>query len=369
MFIPSMRGGGAQRVVLNLANAFVRRGLSVNLLLAQAQGPYLNDVASEVRIIDFGVSRSILALPHLVRHLSHESPDFLLSALNYANLLTTWAAMIARAETKIILTVHGTISRSDSELDGWKDQIMPSLIRLFYSRADAVVVVSHGAADDLKRKTGISDDMLHVIHNPVVTPDMLDRADEKPPPFWDMSGDYSTVISAGRLNAHKDFPTLIRAFKRVQKQRNTRLIIMGEGSKRTSLENLVSDLGLEDSVLLPGFVKNPYAVMARGDVFVLPSSSEGFGNVLVEAMALGVPVVSTDCPNGPAEILEGGEWGELVPVGDESALSEAICRTLENPIGAERLMTRANSFTSDRIASQYIDLMSELHPETLLAHI
>jgi glycosyltransferase involved in cell wall biosynthesis len=361
MFIPSMHGGGAQRVVLNLANAFVQRGLPVNLLLAQARGPYLSDVASEVRIIDFDVKRSVFALPHLVRHMRRERPNFLLSALNYANLLAMWAAMIARTETKTILTVHSTLSRdTNTGLQGVKERALPVLMRWAYPRSNAVVVVSEGAAQDLKQQINLPDWQVKVINNPVVTPDMIRKAKE-PPPAIIKNIEEPIILGAGRLNPHKDFETLVRAFRRVRQQCEAQLIIIGEGGEREALESLINKLGQSDSVQMPGFFGNPYPVMARSNVFVLSSSSEGFGNVLVEAMAMGVPVVSTDCPNGPAEILEGGKWGKLVPVGDARAMSKAICETLKNPPDPGGLLRRAGKFTSERIAEKYLDLISSLH--------
>ena len=188
---------------------------------------------------------------------------------------------------------------------------------------------------------------------------MIRKAREPAPAFLE-DIEEPIILGAGRLNPHKDFRTLVRAFKCVRQQCEAQLVIIGEGGEREELESLINDLGLTDSVQLPGFVRNPYAVIARSNVFVLSSSSEGFGNVLVEAMALGVPVVSTDCPNGPAEILEGGKWGRLVSVGDVKAMSKAIFETLNNPPESSGLLKRAGSFTSKRIAGQYLDLVSSL---------
>ncbi|NLO89188.1 MAG: glycosyltransferase, partial [Clostridia bacterium] len=188
----------------------------------------------------------------------------------------------------------------------------------------AVVAVSQGVADDLVKTTGLMRELIKVIYNPIVTPELLEKAKESIGHPWFKPGQPPVILSAGRLTAAKDFPTLIHAFARVRAERLARLMILGEGEERPNLESLVRELGLESDVSMPEFVENPYAYMARAAVFVLSSAWEGFGNVLVEAMAVGTPVVSTDCPSGPAEILEGGKWGKLVPVGDVEKLAKAL---------------------------------------------
>jgi glycosyltransferase involved in cell wall biosynthesis len=193
-----------------------------------------------------------------------------------------------------------------------------------------------------------------VIYNPVDTDHIKTLATAPLEHPWFAPGAVPVVLSAGRLTRQKDFPSLLRAFAQVRQSRPARLVILGEGEERTSLETLARELGCRDDIALPGFVPNPYPYMAAAGVFVLSSAWEGFGNVLIEAMALGVPVVSTDCPSGPAEILGRGRYGTLVPVSDVDALARAIATTLDQPPEARRSIERASSFSCERIASQYL---------------
>ena len=206
------------------------------------------------------------------------------------------------------------------------------------------------------RVAGLSRQQVCVICNPVVTPEIFSKAQEPVDHPWFAPGQPPVVLGAGRLTIQKDFPTLIRAFALVRAQRRARLMILGEGEERPKLEALVRELGLEEDMALPGFAGNLYAYMARAAVFVLSSRWEGFGNVLVEAMALGTPVVSTDCPSGPAEILERGKWGKLVPVGDIVALSAGVVAELDNPSLSD-VARRAQDFSLDRIVGQYLELL------------
>jgi len=358
LFLPSLRGGGAERVMVNLARGFSEKGLDVDLVLAKAEGPYLSQVPPEVRVIDLHSSRVLASLPHLVRYLRRERPQAILSAMDHANIVAIWARKLARVQSRVVVTVHNTLSRATTNSSNFRGQLMPRLIRIFYPSADAVVAVSGGAAEDLAKTTGLPQERIQVIYNPVVTPEILEKAEEPLNHPWFAPGEPPVILSVGRLTKQKDYPTLIRAFALVRQERPARLMILGEGEERPKLEALVRELGLDDDVSLPGFVDNPYAYMARSAVFVLSSAWEGFGNVLVEAMAVGTPVVSTDCPSGPAEILEGGKWGKLVPVGDANAMAQAILSTLSGQEVKMGFQNRALKFTIERITKYYLEALS-----------
>lgn len=330
IFLPSLRGGGAERVMVNLARGFSERGLAVDLVLAKAEGPYLAQVPSEVRIVDLRARRVLLSLPGLVRYLRSQQPKALLSALNHANVVALSAQQLARVPARVVVSVHSTLSRAIDNSQDLRTRFMPLVVRSFYPWAHSVVAVSHGVAEDLVRITGIPKEKVTVIYNPVITPEVLAKAEEAINHPWFAPGQPPVVLGVGRLTAQKDFSTLIRAFALVRKERPARLLILGEGEERKKLEALVREMGLEHDVALPGFVENPYKYMKRAGVFVLSSRSEGLPTVLIEAAALGVPVVSTDCPSGPAEVLKGNEK-QLVPVGDAYALAQAILRSLEAP--------------------------------------
>lgn len=367
LFLPSLRGGGAERVMLNLARGFAEQGQEIDLVLAKAEGPYLSQVPSDVRVVDLRASRVLASLPALVCYLKREQPTAILSAMDHANIVALWARKIARVKSRVIVSVHNTLSRSTVNADTSRGRLMPRLIRMFYPWADAIVAVSKGVADDLAKTTGLPRERIRVIYNPVVTPELLEKAREPLAHPWLEPGQPPVILSVGRLTKQKDYPNLIRAFARVRSKRPARLMILGEGEERPKLEALVRELGLEADVSLPGFVDNPYAYMARAAVFVLSSAWEGFGNVLVEAMAVGTPVVATDCPSGPAEILENGKWGRLVPVGAPEMLADAIIAIFNNRHKYSGSNRRSQIFNLESICEQYLKVLNSSGQHTTLA--
>jgi glycosyltransferase involved in cell wall biosynthesis len=229
--------------------------------------------------------------------------------------------------------------------------------RIFYPRADAIIANCNGVADDVARLTGLSREHITTIYDPVVTPDLQEKMRAALDHPWFAPGSPPVLLAVGRLTAQKDFPTLLRAFARVRRVRPARLVILGEGRERTRLEALVRELGVAADVALPGFVINPLPYMKRAAALVLSSVYEGLPCVLIEAMACGCPVVSTDCPSGPAEILERGRYGALVPVGDVEAMAKAIHAALDGSHDAERLKTRAAEFSLERAAERYLTVL------------
>ncbi len=350
LFLPSLRGGGAERVMVNLARGFAERGLKVDLVLAKAEGPYISQVPQEVRVVDLGARRVLYSLPGLVRYLRQERPCAMLSAMSHANIVAIWARSLADVETHLVVTEHTTLGQSTENATLVRARFMPVLIKRFYPRADAVVAVSRGVADDLAIRSGLPAEKIKVIYNPVVTPELFAKAEEPLDHPWFQPGEPPVILGAGRLTPAKDFSTLIRAFALVRKKRPARLMILGEGKDRPKLEALVHELGLEGEAALPGFVDNPYNYMKRAAVFVLSSRWEGLPTVLIEALALGTLVVSTNCPSGPAEILQGHKEF-LVPVGDANALARAILCLLENP---SRLHIDISSYTLSHALELYL---------------
>jgi glycosyltransferase involved in cell wall biosynthesis len=237
--------------------------------------------------------------------------------------------------------------------------LVKQLVKRFYPLADAVVACSKGVAEDLVQNMKVPRERVHVIYNPT-DPEIEAKAQEPFEHPWFKNSKIPVILCVARLAPEKDLPTLIRAFSVVRKERPAKLAILGEGSERAKLEALVKELGLEGDVWMPGFVDNPFKFMKRATVFALSSKFEGFGMVIAEALAVGTPVVSTDCPSGPAEILGGGKWGKLVPVGDHEKLAEAILETIENPPDREKLKERGRDFSLDRIGQQYLQLITEL---------
>ena len=335
LFLPNLVGGGAERVMLTLAGRLAaseselcRRGYAVDLVLASASGPYLSQIPAGVRLVDLGASRTLLSLPALARYLRRERPAVLLSALDHANIVALWAKRIARVPTQIVITIHNTVSQEMRSAKTLRHRLTLPLARVFFSWAEGIVAVSHGAADDLSRTLGLPRERIQVIYNPVVSEALLEKSRQPLAHPWFAPGAPPVVLSVGRLNAQKDFPTLLRAFAQVRRGQNVRLLILGEGEERGRLEALARELDLGDDVSFPGFVDNPFAYMRRASLYVLSSRFEGLPTVLVEALACGCPVVSTDCPSGPSEILDGGRYGPLVPVGDAPALACAVSSAL-----------------------------------------
>jgi glycosyltransferase involved in cell wall biosynthesis len=233
------------------------------------------------------------------------------------------------------------------------------MARRFYPAADVIVAVSSGVADDLARVTALPRNQIRPIYNPVVTHELITQSQETVDHPWFSANAPPVVLGVGRLAAQKDFSTLIRAFARVRATREVRLLILGEGRKRPTLEALAASLGVAKDVSLPGFCDNPFSAMAYAAVFVLSSAYEGLPGVLIQALACGCPVVSTDCPSGPAEILEAGTHGLLVPVGDDAALATAICSTLNAPPQADWLRARAAEFSVEKATDRYLEILRE----------
>jgi len=343
LFLPSLRGGGAERVMVNLARGFYDQGINVDLVLAKAEGPYLSEVPARVRVIDLHSSRVLFSLPGLVRYLRRERPQAILSAMDHANIVAIWARKLSGVPCRVVVSVHSTLSRALMNIPNLRGYLMPNLIRIFYPLADTVVAVSNGVADDFANITGLQRERIQVIYNPVVTPEILEKAEEALNHPWFAPGEPPVILSVGRLTKAKDYPTLIRAFALVHRERPARLMILGEGEERPKLEALIQELGLDDDVSLPGFVDNPYAYMARAAVFVLSSAWEGLPTVLIEAMAVGTPVIATDCPSGPREIASLTNACTLVAVGDSVTLSRSIIECIEK--GCKKIYINLEPFT------------------------
>lgn len=356
IYLPSLRGGGAERVMVTVANSFAERGYKVDLVLAKAEGPYMAEVHSSVRVVDLKSGRVLRSLPGLVRYLRHAQPTALLSALSHANVVAVVAHWLANSKARLVVSERNTLSMTLENGKSWRTRWVHHFMRLTYPRADAIVAVSNGVRDDLATVLGLSPSRIHTIYNPVVNEHLLSQSREAVAHSWFAPDEPPVILGVGRLAPQKDFQTLIHAFAQVRQTREVRLVILGEGELRRQLEALVQSLGLENDVALPGFVNNPFAYMRRAAVFVLSSRWEGLPGVLIQAMACGVPVVATDCPSGPAEILENGRWGRLVPVGDVDALAEAIIATLDDKLHPD-VQRRALEFGVERAVEEYLNVL------------
>lgn len=353
MFLPDLAGGGAEGVCLELGRQFLDSDIAVDYVLARRAGPLLDTLDSRAglmcateRATTSGLLLANRSYSFLKEHLRDQPPDVLMSTLTGANLVATAAWLAAERPCRLVLREANTI-------DNTRNPVMRALRRRLYPRADCIIAISRDVARDLVAHAGVASKRVRVIHNPINVDAVLSQAQHAEP----RNADRPLIVSAGRLTPQKDFATLIRAFAHVVKRRDAELVILGEGPERTALTALARDLGVLDCVSLPGWIPEPYPLFAVADAFVLTSRWEGFGQVLIEALALGIPVIATACPGGPREILQDGRIGPLVPVGDADRVASAILATLKSPPDRLLLRQRAADFGIDTIAAQYAEVL------------
>ncbi|HAZ49943.1 MAG TPA: glycosyl transferase [Cyanobacteria bacterium UBA11369] len=370
MFLRDLGGGGAERAMVKLVQGFAKQGLKVDLLMTRAEGPYLSQVPPEVNIIDlkarqFDKSKTLkfptslqstASLPKLVSYLRSQQPQALLSALHYPNEIAILAKRFSGVSTRIVVCEQSNISAEAKRVEQVSARLAPLTVRLFYPWADAIVAVSQGVAKDLNNLTKLPPERIRVIHNPVINPELDEKLKQPVEHPWFNSGEPPVILGVGRLVEQKDFSSLIRALAIVKRKQPARLMILGSGRQRQQLENLARELGLENDVALLGYSNNPYGYMKKASVFALSSAWEGLPTVLIEAMAIGTPVVSTNCESGPEEILDKGKYGDLVPVGDSEALAKAILKVLS---GNFPLVDPAwlNQYKWETVIEQYLDIL------------
>ena len=362
LFVPSLEGGGAERVILDLASGLVDRSIQVDLVLVKAEGHFRDQVPKGVRLIDLNSHRTAAGILKLVRYIRSERPVAFLSTLAHANVLALIAKLLLRRQFRVVTRMENTYSQQLVD-SGFKQRQTLRILKLLLPLADDVIAVSLGVADDLQRTIPAISKKITVIYNPV-WPNEVQQAPTLVEDSLFISDGPPVILAAGRLTPVKDHSSLLRAFAEVVRSRPARLVILGEGPERENLLELARSLSVTQHVALPGFKVNPFAYMSRAEIFVLSSRYEGFPNVLVQAMACGTPVVSTDCRSGPREILEDGKWGRLVPVGDWRSMAEAIIETLDNPIPSDQLISRASAFSADASIDRYLEVLTGISEVT-----
>lgn len=362
IYKPLLAGRGSSRTVLQFVRGFIDRGIQIDLVLAKAKGELKSEIPEEVRVIDFDVDTrypiTLTALPRMVEYLRSESPPVMLSNTGGANVVPLVADWLIGGDTHIIAKGGVESRRKRIENGDWRGLLMTTLVRWTYRWTDDVVIGERESADEFLQTVPEIRDKLHIVHPPVITDNFLSKSREPLDHRWYTSNDAPVVLAVQRLEEPKDTATIIRAFDRLRDKRDVRLVILGEGDKREELESLISELGLEDSVFMPGFVTNPYNYMRHSDLFVLSSNKETFGKSLIEAMACGCPVVASDAPpGGVANILEDGKWGELVPVNSPDDMAAAMDESLGNPV--EGIEDRANHFSLDSTINQFLEIIED----------
>ena len=357
LFLATSGHSGVDRVMRNLCEEFSRRGLRVDLLHVADHGPYLDPVPENVRIINLGSAHVHTSLIPLARYLRRERPAALLSDKDKVNRTALMARWLAWVPTRVVVRIGTTVSKNLERRGAVQRWVQILSMRSFYRAAAAVIVPSEGAADDLAQVAKLPRSHIRAVPSPIITPALEQAAEVDPHHPWLGNPEWPVVLGVGELCARKDFATLMRAFARLRAERPCRLVLLGEGRQREKLEALARELDIAEDVDLPGFVDNPYAYMARADLFVLSSICEGAPVVLMEALALGTPVVATDCPSGPAEILEGGRHGTLVPIGNAAALAEAMGATLDWPPERKSAQAASDRYRAEISADHYLDVL------------
>ena len=369
LFLSGLAGGGAQRRMITLAAGFADRGYGVDLVVADGHGPFRAAVPPTVNLIELGnrwqrirglrdrrglwVPASTFALS---RYLRREQPDALLATSNPANLTALWARRLSGTGIPVAISLNVHLSSASRH---GATRLLRWLARRCYPDAEAVIAISQGVAQDVAATADVRAERITVIQNPIDLAHVQRQAEARPPAFWPQDG-IPVILGVGKLKRQKDFTTLIEAFALFRRHCRARLVILGDGELRPALQKRARDLGIADDLLLPGFVTNPHACMARAALFVLSSAWEGFSNALLEALACGCPVVATDCPSGPREILADGAYGALVPVGDPQGMARAIGDVLDAPPERGRLRRRAAEFSMGPVVDRYLEILSLL---------
>ena len=357
VFLATSGHSGVDRVMKNLIREVAARGIPVDLLRTKIHGPRFDGPVSGVRTIDFSARHVHGCLPSLVRYLNKEQPAALLTDKDRVNRTAIVARWISGADTRLVVRTGTTVTANLWDRHGVERRLQHFSMKWLYAKADAVIFPSRYAADDFLRFTGLPETFVHVAPSPVIDDRFLNLIEAPLNHTWFEAGAPPVILGVGELTERKDFPTLIRAFQMVRRQRECRLMVLGEGRERKRLESLVSELGLAEDVSLTGFIENPYPFLRRAAVFVLASRYEGAPVVLMEALGAGVNMVATDCPGGSAEILEYGALGSLVPVGDPVAMAREILHRLDHPIDPLKLKGASRRYGAAYCTDRYLEIL------------
>jgi len=392
--LDNLNGGGAERVILGIASGFSDLGYQVDLLVCELRGELRDSIPDGVNLVVLApvarlaglwdalsshwggvgkilsyiastrkIPRSFVFIRAISEYLKAQHPSVLLAALPKSNINAVLAVALAGVDTRVFLGAQIFLSirhRQGLELGSGQFHKMIPLAQHCYAKAEGIIASSRGVADDASAFLGLNPERVHFVYNPVYVNGLAKLMDEPVQHPWFMPGAPPVLLGIGRLVEQKNFPLLVKAFARVRQHIDVRLVIIGgdqsssdQMAHRQQLQMLAAELGVGDDVELIGYKSNPYPYLKAARLFVLSSSYEGFGNVLIEAMLAGCPVVSTDCPSGPSEILNGGQYGLLVPVDDPESMAEAILASLATEPQREKLRQRGREFSLERAVGEY----------------
>jgi glycosyltransferase involved in cell wall biosynthesis len=356
IIIPDLRGGGAERVVVNIANYLIIRNYKVDLILLLEKGEFLNDLHKDVNIVNLNVKRLKNSCIPLLKYFINNKPDNILVNMWPLTIITIMAKILTFSRARIFVVEHTTWSKDNLTKNYFGKLKIQLSMHYFYKLAQGVITVSKGAADDLSKFANIKKDKITTIYNPITGNEKKSNNKILEPIEW-WVGDHKKIISVGSLSPIKNYKSLINAFSELKKIINVRLLILGEGICRNELETQIKKLELDKDIFIPGFVKDLAPYYKQANLFVLSSQAEGFGNVIVEALAQGTPVVSTNCESGPSEILCEGKYGYLVPICNDSKLTRAMFDSLSSNHDFTQLKLRSLEFSIDKAVKKYENLI------------
>ena len=359
ILLPDLRGGGVERIRLVLANEFARAGHKISFVLMQSKGELLKEAKDKFKVIDLATQRVREVPLALNRYLRQHRPDVLISAIWPLSVIAPISVFFSRHRCKVLVSEHNNLSIQYSNWGLLNYLLMRASMAVGYRLANSRVGVSKGVVDDIAKLSCLKKKMFEVIHNPIrpflePTKQSLQYAEN----LWSCQSG-SRIVTVGSFKAQKNHKLLLNAFARINLP-NSRLMFVGDGKERESLLSTANELGINEKIILTGFCLDPTPFYKTADLFVLSSDYEGFGNVIIEALACGIPVVSTDCPSGPAEILDNGRFGLLVPTKDVSALANAIKVQLNSKVNRNTLMNRASEFSAEIVARKYLKSINEI---------
>ncbi len=363
IFYMKLDQGGVQRMIVNVANYLASKKYHVSIYLVKKEGQYLTMLDPKIQVIGIEDHSKISLIKVLYKVIRANKIDIVFTAVSHFNLIAILLKILTRSKkTKFVISERSNTFKEffrnpfSFELIWFKLGFF--LIPIFYRLADHIIAVSNGVAKDLSKIALLPLNRITIIHNPAFSKDLVLQSKQQVIHPWINNKDHLLVIAVGRLSAQKDFSTLIKSFKYVTQKINAKLLILGDGPLENRLHMLINKLHLNDSVNLIGFQPNPVSWIDKSNLFVLSSKWEGFGNVIVEALATGKTVVSTNCKSGPSEILEDGRYGYLTGVNKPYELANTIIQALENPMCPKLLLGRATEFDIDLVMSKYEDVFS-----------
>ncbi|NNC23967.1 glycosyltransferase [Salinisphaera sp. USBA-960] len=357
IFVSFSGQGGVEHMLVNLLDGLVAEGVAVDLLLARTEGPFVASIPDSVNQIRLRARHTAWCVPELALYLARNRPPALLAVKDRAIRAALRARWLARVDTRLVGRLGTNLGASLAGKSAAAAALRRLPMRRVYRHVDGLIAVSDGVAADSHRVTGLPAERIETVRNPVVTATLFERASEPCPHPWPGDGGSPVIVGIGRLTEQKGWTTLLDAFAELRRTRDCRLLIVGEGPERAAITRRIESLALADCVALAGFVENPAAILARADMFVLSSRWEGSPNALTEALAIGTPVVATDCPSGPREILADGRFGPLVPVDAVSPLAEAMRETLAHPLPAEFLQQAVAGYDTATATRRYLEVV------------